>query len=73
VATRSVFSENSCQKISEPNHNSYLYASAVRALVVGLPERFAMKALGHSSKVIHHAYAKNTVVEEPSLESYSKG
>lgn len=39
----------------------------------GLPERIAMKALGHSSKAIHHAYAKNAVVEVPSLEGYAKG
>ena len=31
-----------------------------------------MKALGHSSKAIHHAYAKNAVVEVPSLENYAK-
>jgi len=53
--------------------HSYRYAWAERALKAGLPERIAMKALGHSSKAIHHAYAKNAVVEVPSLENYSKG
>ena len=52
--------------------HSYRYAWAERALAVGLPERFAMKALGHSSKAIHHAYAKNAVVEVPALETYAK-
>ena len=53
--------------------HSYRYAWAERALAVGLPERFAMKALGHSSKAIHHAYAKNAIVEVPALETYAKG
>ena len=52
--------------------HSYRYAWAERALEAGLPERIAMKALGHSSKAIHHAYAKNAVVEVPSLENYPK-
>ena len=52
--------------------HSYRYAWAERALEAGLPERIAMKALGHSSKAIHHAYAKNAVVEVPSLENYAK-
>ena len=50
----------------------YRYAWAERAKVVGMPERFAQAALGHSSKAIHRAYAKKAVIIAPSLEDYEK-
>jgi integrase len=50
--------------------HSYRYAWAERAKSCGYPERFAMVALGHSSKAVHRAYAKGAAVEIPSLESY---
>ncbi len=50
--------------------HSYRYAWAERARVCGYPERYALAALGHTSKAVHHAYAKNVEVEVPALEGY---
>jgi integrase len=50
--------------------HSYRYAWAERAKVVGMPERFAQAALGHNSKAIHRAYAKQAQIIVPSLEEY---
>jgi len=50
--------------------HSYRYAWAERALVAGMPERFAQEALGHSSKAVHRAYSKKAEVKVPSLEEY---
>jgi len=47
--------------------HSYRYAWAERAKEAGYPERFAMQALGHSSKAVHRAYAKRAVVTVPPL------
>lgn len=52
--------------------HSYRYAWAERALKCGYPERFAQQALGHNSKAIHHAYAKNAEVTVPSLDDWEK-
>jgi integrase len=52
--------------------HSYRYAWAERAKVAGYPERFAQQALGHSSKAVHRAYAKQAQVLLPSLEEYEK-
>jgi integrase len=49
--------------------HSYRYAWAERAYAAGYPERFAQAALGHSSKVIHRAYAKGAYVICPPLET----
>lgn len=38
----------------------------------GYPERFAMQALGHSSKAVHRAYARKAQVTVPSLEEFEK-
>jgi hypothetical protein len=38
----------------------------------GYSERFAMQALGHSSKAVHRAYAKKAQVVLPPLEDYEK-
>ncbi len=50
----------------------FRYAWAERARVVGMPERFAQAALGHNSKAVHRAYAKQAQVIVPSLEHYAK-
>jgi integrase len=50
--------------------HSYRYAWAERAKEAGMPERFAMQALGHNSKAVHRAYAKKALVKVPSLEEY---
>jgi len=50
--------------------HSYRYAWAERAKEAGYPERFAMQALGHSSKAVHRAYAKKAQVVLPPLEKY---
>jgi integrase len=51
--------------------HSYRYAWAQRAKVAGFPLRFAQEFLGHQSKAVHRAYAKNCQVRIPSLEEYS--
>lgn len=57
-------------KISGISLHSYRYAWAERAKVAGYPERFAQEALGHNSKAVHRAYARNASVLLPSLESF---
>jgi integrase len=52
--------------------HSYRYAWAERAKIVGYPERFAQLALGHNSKAVHRAYAKNAKVTLPPLEEYGR-
>jgi integrase len=52
--------------------HSYRYAWAERAKAAGYPERYAMQALGHSSKAVHRAYAKKAHVKLPSLEEYER-
>jgi integrase len=53
--------------------HSYRYAWAERAFAVGYPERFAQAALGHDSRAIHHAYARQARVVCPPLENYRGG
>jgi integrase len=50
--------------------HSYRYAWAERARSSGYPERHAMEALGHNSRAVHFAYAKQAKVKIPSLEEY---
>jgi integrase len=50
----------------------YRYAWAERAKCAGYPERFAQEALGHNSKAVHRAYARNAKVELPSLGEYER-
>lgn len=52
--------------------HSYRYAWAQRAKTAGYPERFAQMALGHNSKAVHRAYAKNALVKLPALEDYER-
>lgn len=50
----------------------YRYAWAERARKCGYPERWAQEALGHGSKAVHRAYAKNAMVQIPSMEDYEQ-
>lgn len=50
--------------------HSYRYAWAQRAKSAGYPERFAQIALGHNSKAVHRAYARNATVVIPSLDKF---
>ena len=50
--------------------HSYKYAWAERALKCGYAERFAMENLGHNSKAVHRAYAKQAQTKIPSLEEF---
>lgn len=50
--------------------HSYRYSWAERALKCGYPLRFAQEALGHNSKAVHQAYAKNAKVIVPSLADW---
>jgi hypothetical protein len=59
-------------KIKGVTLHSYRYAWAERAKTCGYPERFAQEALGHNSKAVHRAYAKNAQVVIPTLESYER-
>jgi hypothetical protein len=52
--------------------HSYRYAWAERAKQCGYPERFAQEALGHNSKAVHRAYARNAQVVLPPLEEYER-
>jgi integrase len=52
--------------------HSYRYAWAEGAKLCGYPERFAQQALGHNSKAVHRAYARNAHVKLPSLEEYER-
>jgi hypothetical protein len=59
-------------KLEGVSLHSYRYAWAERAFEHGYPERFAQAALGHSSRAVHQAYAKEAKVICPSLEEYEK-
>jgi integrase len=52
--------------------HSYRYAWAERAKKAAYPERFAQQALGHNSKAVHRAYAKQAKVILPPLEIYER-
>jgi integrase len=59
-------------KIQGVSLHSYRYSWAERAKQYGYAERFAQEALGHNSKAVHRAYARNAKVVLPSLESFEK-
>jgi len=52
--------------------HSYRYAWAERAADTGYPERYAQRALGQNSKIVHRAYAKKAQGRLPSLELYEE-
>ena len=58
--------------ISGVSLHSYRYAWAERAAEAGYPERFAMQALGHTSKAVHRAYSRKAQVKLPPLEDYER-
>jgi len=53
--------------------HSYRHAWAQRAKSAGYPQRFAQAALGHSSRAVHEAYARDAIVVCPPLEAYENG
>lgn len=55
-------------KIEGISLHSYRYSWAERAKVAGIPQRWAQAALGHNSKAVHDAYARNAVVVCPPIE-----
>jgi integrase len=59
-------------KITGVTLHSYRYAWAQRAKQAGYPERFAQEALGHNSKAVHRAYARQAQVKVPSLEEFEQ-
>ncbi len=50
--------------------HSYRYAWAERSANAGYPERYAQRAMGQNSKIVHRAYAKKAQGQLPSLEEY---
>jgi integrase len=50
--------------------HSYRYGWAERSADAGYPERYAQRALGQNSRIVHRAYAKKAQKELPSLEEY---
>ncbi len=52
--------------------HSYRYAWAERSADAGYPERYAQRAMGQNSKIVHRAYAKKAQGELPSLEVYEE-
>jgi integrase len=58
--------------VSGVSLHSYRHAWAQRAKAVGYPQRFAQAALGHKSRAVHEAYAKDAVVVCPSIEAYEE-
>ncbi len=50
--------------------HSYRYAWAERSANSGYPERYAQRALGQNSKIVHRAYARKAQGQLPSLEDY---
>lgn len=59
-------------RIAGVSLHSYRYAWAERAKSCGYPERYAQSALGHNSRAVHQAYARNAKVICPPLEEYEK-
>jgi integrase len=49
--------------------HSYRYSWAERAKVAGIPQRWAQAALGHNSKAVHDAYARNALVICPPIDA----
>jgi integrase len=52
--------------------HSYRYSWAERAKVAGIPQRWAQAALGHNSKAVHDAYARNALVVCPPIDERSQ-
>jgi integrase len=52
--------------------HSYRYSWAERACSAGMPEREAQAHLGHGSRAIHRAYARNAAIVTLPLDHYEK-
>jgi integrase len=57
-------------KIEGVSLHSYRYSWAERAKIAGLPQRWAQAALGHNSKAVHDAYARNALVVCPPVDEF---
>jgi integrase len=55
-------------KIAGISLHSYRYSWAERAKIIGMPQRWAQAALGHNSKAVHDAYARNALVVCPPID-----
>ena len=59
-------------KIEGISLHSYRYSWAERAKVIGIPQRWAQAALGHNSKAVHDAYARNALVICPPIDEHNR-
>ena len=59
-------------KIEGISLHSYRYSWAERAKVAGIPQRWAQAALGHNSKAVHDAYARNALVICPPIDERNR-
>ena len=59
-------------KIEGVSLHSYRYSWAERAKVAGIPQRWAQAALGHNSKAVHDAYARNALVICPPIDEHNR-
>ena len=59
-------------KIEGVSLHSYRYSWAERAKVAGIPQRWAQAALGHNSKAVHDAYARNALVVCPPIDEANR-
>jgi integrase len=68
--SRSCFFWKLCKrlKIEGISLHSYRYSWAERAKIIGIPQRWAQAALGHNSKAVHDAYARNALVICPPID-----
>jgi integrase len=72
--SRSCFMWKLCKRvgIKGVSLHSYRYSWAERAKVAGIPQRWAQAALGHNSKAVHDAYARNALVVCPPVDEYQE-
>jgi integrase len=68
--SRACFMWKLCKRVSIEgvSLHSYRYSWAERAKVAGIPQRWAQAALGHNSKAVHDAYARNAQVVCPPID-----
>jgi integrase len=68
--SRACFMWKLCKRvgINGVSLHSYRYSWAERAKIAGIPQRWAQAALGHNSKAVHDAYARNAVVICPPID-----
>lgn len=68
--SRACFMWKLCKRVAVQgvSLHSYRYSWAERAKVAGIPQRWAQAALGHNSKAVHDAYARNALVVCPPID-----